>query len=177
VSLKSRLQQAAKCSHEECDGRFCEIEEHPEMQAIIRITELETKVAEYEYPLRTNNWVKVRQEVWDELTAKRDKLKAMRPVDHRPLIGMIDRLEAEAKASDRAFDIVQGKYEAMRDERDDALNAHKVSDEWRSHYHGLLLEGDARIKELEADLNKLRDTVTLSADRNTELEASDEHKR
>jgi chromosome segregation ATPase len=56
-------------------------------------------------------------------------------------------------------------------ERDDALNAHKVSDEWRSHYHGLLLEGDALITELEADLDKLRDTVTLSADRNTELEA------
>jgi hypothetical protein len=41
-----------------------------------------------------------------ELEAERDKLKAMRPVDHRPLIGMIDRLEAENTAWREAAQVV-----------------------------------------------------------------------
>jgi hypothetical protein len=40
-----------------------------------RIAELEAKVAEYEYPLRANGWVKVREEVWEELIADTDALK------------------------------------------------------------------------------------------------------
>jgi uncharacterized membrane-anchored protein YjiN (DUF445 family) len=37
--------------------------------------ELEAKLADYEYPLRTSEWVKVRIEVWDRLEAERDKLR------------------------------------------------------------------------------------------------------
>jgi hypothetical protein len=36
---------------------------------------LEAKVAEYEYPLRTNGWVKVRGEVWDRVTDENAKLR------------------------------------------------------------------------------------------------------
>jgi hypothetical protein len=36
---------------------------------------LEAKLADYEYPLRTSEWVKVRIEVWDRLEAERDKLR------------------------------------------------------------------------------------------------------
>jgi hypothetical protein len=44
MSLKSRLRQAAISDHQDCDGRFCELKEHPEMEAIERLAELEAEV-------------------------------------------------------------------------------------------------------------------------------------
>ena len=45
MSLKSRLKASAKFDHQSCDGRFCDLEDHPEMQAIKRLDELEKKLA------------------------------------------------------------------------------------------------------------------------------------
>ena len=52
----------------------------PEHEAVIKELEAEVaalrdKVADYEYPLRENNWVKVRQEVWDAKEAKAERLE------------------------------------------------------------------------------------------------------
>ena len=44
MSLKSVLKRSAKFHHKSCDGRFCKLDEHPEMRAIERIAELEAVV-------------------------------------------------------------------------------------------------------------------------------------
>ena len=41
------------------------------------VAALRDKVADYEYPLRENNWVKVRQEVWDAKEAKLEHVRAI----------------------------------------------------------------------------------------------------
>jgi chromosome segregation ATPase len=64
--------------------------------------------AEYAVHIGHSHYCKVRPCTCghDNLKAELDKLKAMRPVDHRPLIGMIDRLEAENTAWREAAQVV-----------------------------------------------------------------------
>jgi hypothetical protein len=40
-NIKSRLKRIAKSNHKSCDGRFCELGEHAEIQAIKYINKLE----------------------------------------------------------------------------------------------------------------------------------------
>ena len=69
MSLQSRLRQSAKADHETCDGRFCELKEHPEMEAIERIAELEAEQQE-----ATERWVLADRKV-TELEAENKRLE------------------------------------------------------------------------------------------------------
>jgi uncharacterized small protein (DUF1192 family) len=57
-----------------CDNDACDEETHAECSYRIalgaEIERLKAKEAYYEYPLRSNSWIRVSEEAWDEQQAK-----------------------------------------------------------------------------------------------------------